>query len=207
MAESRISAIFLEPGSSMYYFTGVRWGRSERMFGLVLPARGEPVYIVPGFQEDRAREVIPAGNEVRVWQEDENPEAKAIESLRDRGVRTGRIGIEENVRFFLFDGLRKAGPALQFTSADPVTAGCRRIKSPAELAILKRANEIALAGVRTACGHLHEGLAHSDFAHSCEAEIRKLGSSRADVTVTFGKQSASPHGASGRRNSMRGMWC
>ncbi len=195
MASNGMAAIFVEPGSSLYYFTGVRWGRSERMFGLVLPARGEPVYIVPGFEEDRAREVIPAGNEVRIWQEDENPEAKAIEALRDRGVHTGRIGIEENVRFFLFDGLRKAAPALQFVSADPVTAGCRRIKSPAELAILTRANEIALAGVRTACATLHEGLAHSEFADSCEAEIRKLGSPRADVTVTFGKQSASPHGS------------
>lgn len=190
-----MAAIFLEPGSSLYYFTGVRWGRSERMFGLVLPARGEPVYIVPGFEEDRAREVIPAGNEVRVWQEDENPEAKAVEALRDRGIRTGRIGIEENVRFFLFDGLRKAGATLQFTSADPVTSGCRRIKSAAELAILQRANEIDLAGVRTACRTLHEGLAHTEFADSCEAEIRKLGSTRADVTVTFGKQTASPHGS------------
>ena len=73
MAENRLDAIFLEPGSSLFYYTGIRWGLSERTFGMVLPARGEPAYVVPGFEEMRARELIRFGNDVRIWQEDESP--------------------------------------------------------------------------------------------------------------------------------------
>ncbi len=73
MKENHIEAVFLEPGSSLYYFTGVRWGRSERLFGMVFPATGKPVYVVPAFEEQRSRELIPAGSEIRIWQEDENP--------------------------------------------------------------------------------------------------------------------------------------
>ena len=32
MRENKIDAIYVEPGSSMFYFTGMRWGTSERMF-------------------------------------------------------------------------------------------------------------------------------------------------------------------------------
>ena len=103
----------------MTYLTGVRWGRSERTFALVLTQKGEPAWVLPGFEEMRARELIHAGQEIRVWQEDESPYQRVAEILHDRGVAAGRVGMEESVRFFVFDGVRKQAPKLDYTSALP----------------------------------------------------------------------------------------
>src|SRR6185503_17111805 len=100
MREQRIDAIYIEPGSSMFYYTGMRWGTSERMFAMVLPARGEIAWVCPKFEEERARELIRMGTDIRTWEEDESPYKRVAQILKDRGVRTGTVGIEERVRFF-----------------------------------------------------------------------------------------------------------
>ena len=193
MAANKIEAIIVEPGSSMIYFTGTRWGRSERTFAMVLPARGEPAFVAPAFEEGRAREVIRFSKDIRVWQEDESPYERIVEVLRDRGIRTGRIGFEETVRFFILDGIRKAGPAYECVSADPVTAGCRMIKSPAEIALMKRANEITLAAIAAAAPTAHDGMMQPEFSANLQAAFRALGAPGGGL-VLFGKYTASPHG-------------
>ncbi len=114
MRENKIDAIYIEPGSSMFYYTGMRWSTSERMLAVVIPARGELAWVCPKFEEERARELITMGNDIRTWEEDESPYRRVAEIFRDRGLHAGRVGMEERVRFFLFDGIRKAAPALQF---------------------------------------------------------------------------------------------
>jgi len=194
MAENHIDAIFLEPGSSLAYFTNVHWSRSERTFGMVFPAKGEAIYVVPAFEEPRAKELIDPSSEVRVWQEDESPAARIAQALKDRGITSGRIGIEESVRFFVFDNLRKANRHLELVSADPVTAGCRMTKSPAEIAIMIRANHVALKGVATAALTLREGMTHLEFKAKCEQAMLALGCP-GDATITFGEITALPHGS------------
>jgi len=120
MRESGVQAVVLEPGPAMLYLTGVRWGKSERTFAVVLPARGEPVWVLPGFEEMRARELIHAGDDLRVWQEDESPYERIVEALKDRGVTAGRVGIDEGARFFVFDGIRKLAPKLDYVGASEV---------------------------------------------------------------------------------------
>jgi Xaa-Pro dipeptidase len=120
MKEFGLQAVVLEPGPAMMYLTGVRWGRSVRSFVLVLPQNGEPAFVLPGFEEMRARELIHAGNDIRIWQEDESPFQKITEVLRDRGVTDGRVGIDESARFFVFDGIRKLAPKLEYASARQV---------------------------------------------------------------------------------------
>src|SRR5262247_1379733 len=156
MAENNIDAIYVESGSSLFYYTGARWGASERMFALVIPARGELAWICPKFEEQRARELIRFGTDIRTWEEDESPYQKVAQIFKDRGIRTGRIGIEERVRFFLFDGIRKEAANLEFVSADPVTVDCRVIKSPAEIALMQRANDITIEAFRAAVATLKE---------------------------------------------------
>jgi Xaa-Pro dipeptidase len=120
MKEFGLQAIVLEPGPAMLYLTGVRWGHSERTFAVVLPAKGEPAYILPGFEEMRARELIHVGDDIRVWQEDDSPYARIAQVLKDRGVASGRVGIDESARFFVFDGIRKNAPKLDYVTAQPV---------------------------------------------------------------------------------------
>ena len=195
MRESGIAAVLLEPGSSLYYFTGVRWGQSERTFAAVLPASGNLAWVCPAFEEARARELIPAGGEIRVWQEDESPFRLIAGILSDRGISTGRIGIEENLRFFVLDNLRHESPALEYVSADPVTAGCRMIKSPAELALMQRAADITIAAFRATFPTLKEGMTQYDVSDNMSAALTRLGGQEPWVLVGLGEYSAFPHGS------------
>src|SRR2546425_4082900 len=158
MGEQKIDAIYLEPGSSMFYFTGMRWSTSERMFAGVIPARGELAWVCPKFEEERARELIKFGNDVRTWEEDESPYKRVAEIFRDRGLRTGRIGIEERVRFFLFDRIRREASGFAFVSAVPITAGCRMYKSPAEIALVQWANDMTIVAYRATRDSMRAGM-------------------------------------------------
>jgi Xaa-Pro dipeptidase len=194
MVENRLDAVFIESGTSLFYFTGVRWGASERMFAAVLPARGEIAWVTPKFEEDRARELIRFGSDIRTWEEDEDPGQVVAAIFRDRGVAAGRVGIEERVRFFLFDMIRKAAPALDYVSADPVTIGCRVIKSAAEIALMQRANDITCEAYKATIATLHEGMTKAEFAANASAAHAALGAT-GGIDVNFGELTASPHGS------------
>ncbi len=99
------------------------------------------------------------------------------------------------MRFFLFDGIRKEAPGLDYVSADPVTAGCRVVKSPGELALMQRANDITLVAYRATAATVHEGMTQSEFAGNCEAAFAALGVD-GGCFVSFGKYTAFPHGIS-----------
>lgn len=120
MKEFGLQAIILEPSGAMMYLTGVRWGHSERTFAVVLPAKGDPAFVLPGFEEMRARELTPAGADLRIWQEDESPYQRIVQVLKDRGVISGRVAIDDSARFFVFDGIRKLAPALEYVGAQAV---------------------------------------------------------------------------------------
>ena len=195
MTEQGIGAILLEPGTSMRYFTGVGWSLSERTFALVLPARGDPGWVCPAFEEARARELIRVGHDVRIWQEDESPFARIGGLLRDRGVATGRLGLEEQVRFLVVDGLRRDAASAQLVSATPVTAGCRMFKSAAELALMQRASDITLAAFKAAFATLREGMTQYDLSGNMMAALRRVGGDDPWALVGLGKSSAFPHGS------------
>ena len=195
MRDQHIDAIYIEPGSSMFYYTGMRWGTSERMFAMVLPARGEIAWVCPKFEEERARELIKMGKDIRTWEEDESPYQRVAEILKDRGVRTGTVGIEERVRFFLYDGIRQVAPAVKFVSATPITAGGRMFKSPAELALMQLANDITIVAYKATRDSMTEGMTQGEFAGNCAAAFRALGTS-GGIFVSFGKYTAFPHGSS-----------
>ncbi len=194
MTETGIGAVVMEPGTNMTYYTGVRWGQSERPFVAVLPARGEMAFVSPGFEEARARELTPAGAEVRVWQEDESPYAVIAGILRDRGLATGTVGVEAETRFFISDGVRREAPAATYLNADPVTVGCRSIKSAAELALMQRASDITVAAFGAAFATLREGMTQYDLSENMTGAMRRLGGSEPWALVGFGEASAFPHG-------------
>jgi Xaa-Pro dipeptidase len=195
MGEQGIGALLLEPGTSMSYFTGMRWSLSERPFVAVLPARGELSWVCPAFEEERARQLIRFGTDVRVWQEDESPYRLIAGILRDKGVVTGRVGVEERFRFFVVDGVRREAPALELGDAVPVTAGCRMFKSAAELALMQRANDITLAALKASLQTLRTGMTQHELAGTQEAAMQRLGGRDPWALVGFGAASAYPHGS------------
>jgi len=199
MRENNLSAILLTPGTSLAYFTGIRWEGGERLFAMVLPAKGEAFYVSPAFEEGRAREQIaqsPDGGkpDLRVWQEDESPYARVAQGLSDRGIASGTIGVEETVKFVFSDNLKKAAASATFASATPVTAGCRMIKSRHEIDLMRLASKVTLAAYEATYRSMKVGMTQRDVQDLLEAAHRKLGfEGGADVQV--GEFSAFPHGS------------
>jgi len=194
MVENHIDAIYLEAGSSLFYFTGIRWHRSERMTAAVIPVEGEIAYVCPAFEEARLRELIRFGDDVRVWEEDESPYERVASVLKERGIDRGKIGIEESVRFFLYDGIRRRTPRAEFVSADPVTIPCRVVKSAAEIALIQRAMDITIEAYKVSITLLEEGMSQDEFRENSVAAHRALGV-EGHIGCQFGEYTAFPHGS------------
>jgi len=203
MKEAGIDAVFLIGGSSLSYFTGTQWGLSERLFALVLPATGDPVWVVPAFEKGRAMEQIKFGTDIRTWEEDESPYQLIAAALKDRKIGTGTLGVEETVRFVFSNGVAKAAPAIKLTSADPVTARCRRVKSAHEIELLRLANKITLKAFETASKSLAEGLSQSEFSGKISAAHQQMGTG-GGALVLFAENAALPHGTVAPQRLKRG---
>jgi Xaa-Pro dipeptidase len=193
MHDAGISAIMLIGGTSLNYFTGTQWGTSERLFAAIIPAKGEMAFVTPAFEKDRALEQIKFSTDVRTWQEDESPYKLVAQILKDRGISAGKLGIEETIDYRFSDGVARAAPALQLTSADAVTARCRRIKTQHELELIRLANQITLKAYEIALKSLREGMTHFELGQKIAAAHRELGAP-GGALVLFGAWSAAPHG-------------
>lgn len=199
MGESGLDAMVLMEGTSLEYFTGIRWWGGERFFALVLPARGEAFYVCPSFEEGRAREQIgnaPNGDhpDIRTWQEDESPYDRFAQGLKDRGLAAGKLGVEETVRFVFLNGMAKAAPQATFGSATPVTAGCRMIKSAHELALMRLACSVTLSCYEAVYRSMSEGMTQHQVGDLIGAAYAQLGF-EGEASVQVGEYSALPHGS------------
>lgn len=192
MAESGLDAIVLAGGTSLTYFTGARWGNSERLFACVLPRQGDPGWVTPAFEKGRALEQTHVGTDVRAWEEHESPCALVAGILKDRGA-TGRVGIEETMPFVFSDEIGKAAPSARLTSATPVTAGCRMIKDAHELALMRRAGQVTVAAHRAVFASLKEGMTQGEVSRLSTEAHRRLGM-QGGALVLFGADAAFPHG-------------
>ena len=200
LAENAIDAMVLMSGTSLNYFTGIDWWGGERMFALVLPAKGSAFYVCPAFEEGRAREQIadaPDGEQpdLRTWQEDESPYRLLAQGLKDRGMAAGKLGIEETVRFFFADGIAQAAPQLTLTSATPVTAGCRMIKSAHEIALMRLAAQVTLTAYEAVYRAMREGMTQQQVQDLIAAAYGKLGFP-GEASVEVDEYTAYPHGSS-----------
>jgi Xaa-Pro dipeptidase len=199
MRQNQLGAIALGGGTSMFYFSGVRWGVSERLFLMILPAQGEPFFVAPAFEKDRALELIgdgPFGPSTRVftWEENVSPYPVVAMALKDRGLATARIGMEERMPFVFASGIAHALPGAAILSATPVTAGCRMIKSPNEIALMRLANSVTLQAYQAAWKSLHDGMTQQEFGALIGAAYEKLGF-KGEASVVVDEGSALPHGS------------
>jgi Xaa-Pro dipeptidase len=199
MVENGLDAIVLMEGTSLRYYTGIRWWGGERLFALLLPAKGKPFYVCPAFEEGRAREQMAnapdgADADVRLWEEDQNPCQLFAEGLKERGLASGKIGMEETIRFVFADGISKASPHTTIVSATSVTGGCRMIKSAHEIALMRLASQVTLAVYEAVYEALHEGMTQQDASNLIDAAYGRMGFP-GDASVTVGEFTASPHGS------------
>ncbi|HEU5137026.1 MAG TPA: Xaa-Pro peptidase family protein [Steroidobacteraceae bacterium] len=201
MGKLGVGALLIEPGASLVYFTGVHWWRSERLTAAVLPRDGEIAIVTPHFEEPSVRESLKVPAEVRVWNEDEDPLLTVAGVLRDRKV-TGPVAVEETVRFFAVDGLRRAMPGVDIRNGAPVVRGCRMVKSEAELTLMQKAADITIAAYRHIAPRIARGMTPKDIGAMMEEAHNALGASHEFALILLGEASAYPHG-SGKPQAVR----
>ena len=199
MAAEKIDAILMTGGSSPLYFANMSFGGGERLWALLIPAKGEPFIVCPAFEEDRVREVLTdnpfsANIEIRTFQEDESPFERVAAGLKDRGISSGRLGIEETVKFVFADSIAQAAPALKIVSAIPITAGCRMIKDAHEVECLRLAGEATLKVYKAVYESLKEGMTQRDVSSLIQAGYSRVGFD-GFASLNIGEYTASPHGS------------
>jgi Xaa-Pro dipeptidase len=196
MREKGIDALYLDVSSSMVYFTGLNFRRTERMHSAVLPAKGDIVYVSPAFEVEKLKTMTSFGDKIAVWEEDDDPTAVVTETVRSLGYPNGVIAVDEATPFFTFDGLRRAGNSYQFINAMDVTAGCRMIKSEHEIALMQTAKNITITAQKAAARIMREGIMTTEVQAFLVAAHKKLGSEGPPPfnSVLFGEATAYPHG-------------
>lgn len=199
MVAEKIDAILMNGGTSPTYFANMSFGGGERLWALLIPAKGEPFIVCPAFEEDRVREVLTDSPfspniEIRTFQEDESPFERVAAGLKSRGIATGRLGIEETVKFVFADSIAQAAPALKIVSAIPITAGCRMIKDAHEVECLRIAGEATLAVYKAVYESLKEGMTQRDVSALIAAGYSRVGFD-GFASLNIGEYTASPHGS------------
>jgi Xaa-Pro dipeptidase len=199
MKANLLDAIVLADGTSLDYFTGIRWWGSERLFAMVLPQQGAAFYVCPAFEEGRAREQIGRfGNssqaDVRVWQEDESPYQRVAQGLKDRSIATGTIGLEETTRFVFAEEIAQAAPQAKLTTGTPVTAGCRMIKSDHEIALMRLASKVTLTAYEAVYKCLKPAMTQDQIGDLIAIAYSRLGFA-GEADVQSGAYTSFPHGS------------
>lgn len=195
MEENDIAAVVIEPGASLTYFTGIEWGRSERVTGAVLPREGEPLVVTPFFEEPSVHETLDVPAELRVWQEDESPLTLIADWLRERQLASGMLGIEETARYFVADGLAARLPQMRTVSADPVVRTLRMHKSASEIALMQMATDVTMAAYRWIWPRVEAGMTGPQISALMNAATRALGGTPQFSLALVGEASAYPHGS------------
>ncbi len=175
LREYNFCALLMESGSSLEYFTGIRWHRSERVTAAVIPADGEFLVVTPAFEERSVRETLKVGGDVRPWDEHENPFEKVAQCLRDRSNDSGRVAAESTIRFFIVAGVRQALPGIDIVPADPALRACRLFKSPAELALMQLAHDVTLAALKFVHGQVKIGMSAAYLSARMDKATGALG--------------------------------
>jgi Xaa-Pro dipeptidase len=194
MREQGVHALYLDTSTNLRYFTGMELKLTERLHGAIIPADGDIVYLSPTFEEPKTRAYMRFGDDVRCWEEHEDPTALVIETVRSKGYETGTIAIDPATPFFTVEGLRRAANSFSFSSASSITEACRQVKSPAEIAIMQTAMDITITVQKAAARCLAAGMTTSEVQDFLDAAHRKLGGVPASRAVQFGEATAYPHG-------------
>lgn len=195
MQEQKVSALLVEAGSSLDYFTGITWWRSERTTAALIPAQGRTIVVTPFFEVPSIQESLKIDADIRPWHEDQSPFALIADALKGMTPANGPLAVEATTRAFIIEGVRKASAReRQVILGDELVNACRMIKSPAELALMQTANDVTIAAIRHVHGHIEAGMSGTDIHRMMADTIAALGGKNFFALVLLNEASAYPHG-------------
>jgi Xaa-Pro dipeptidase len=195
MREQNVCALYLDAGTNLHYYTGLKWYKSERMVGAILPAEGNLEFIAPHFEEGSLQDNMLIQGHYNGWHEDESPYELFSNILTRLGFAQGKVAIDESTAFFVFDGLRKAAPTFELTNGADITAPCRQIKSSAEIALMQKAKYMTIEVHKAAGRILRPGISTLEVIHFINEAHKRVGASGSSFCIVlFGLATSFPHG-------------
>jgi len=199
LAENKLAALTVTGGTTLEYFLGIPAGQSERLFAWTLPATGDPFIVCPTFEAGRVHEALstsPTGASTLVftWNEDADPYAVLAKQLQAATSSSRPLALDERVQFVFADRIAQAVAPRTVTSGIPVVAGCRSIKSPAELALMQLANDITLSVYKAVYESCSPGMTNRQFTSLIDAAYERCGV-RGEASCQVAAFSAQPHGS------------
>jgi len=193
MVKHGIDALWIEGGINLKYFFDVSWWSSERVFGVVFPVTGDPVWISPGFEAPRAAEVIRFGADIRTWEEHESPYVILKDVLNSQATPAKKVAVDPNVRNFVVEGIRKE-TSLELVDGSGIIDYCRGIKTGKELSFMDLANNITKKAYKWAFAQVEPGMTSQDLRDLISTGHESLGTTGGGWPL-FGPLSAFPHGS------------
>ncbi|MGK0381481.1 MAG: Xaa-Pro dipeptidase [Flavobacteriales bacterium] len=196
MQANNIDAIYLNAGTNLTYFTGMKWYASERLVGAILPAVGTVQYIAPYFEIGTLNGFKVIDGPIHGWQEHQSPFTLFVEILKQLDISDiAIIGIDESAQFFIFDGINKAQTGLNLINAQPVTAHCRMHKSNNEIALMQSAMNMTLAVHKATASMLYAGISTTEVEAFIKRAHQAVGApGNYFCIVLFGVATSFPHG-------------
>ena len=208
MQVAGVSATYLHAGTNLYYFTGLRWSPSERMVAAIVPAEGPVQYVAPKFEINTLQDYWLIESEIHPWEEHESPyevAARLVQSMS--GGSATKVFVDEVTPFFIFNGLRNAIPGAEFIHAQPATQSIRSRKSPAEIALLKRAHEMTLQVHKAAASILRPGISTTEVTAFIDDAHREVGAAGSYFCIVLsGVATSFPHGVKEPQTLRDGDW-
>jgi len=194
MQRQKISGLLVESGTSLEYFTGIRWRRSERTTAALIPAEGGVVVVTPFFEAPSIRELLKIPADIRTWNEDERPFDLIANALREHPAAVGPLAVEDTTRYFIIDRVARISGARTIVSGEGLVNACRMIKSPAELALMQAANDVTIAALKHVYGRIEAGMNGPDIMKMMVEATEELGGKHEFSLVLLNEASAYPHG-------------
>ncbi|QDU69475.1 M24 family metallopeptidase [Engelhardtia mirabilis] len=195
LTEGTAAGAFLcEPGTTLRYLTGVGGGRSERLFGLVVLASGELLWIAPSFEVERMKRLVAEGpgGEILGWDEHEYAYAPLAAALAERGVET--LAVEPELRHVFVHGMGVAMGRDKVLWGGALRQALRGTKDTHELALLRRANELTVRAFNAVEPRVEPGVTARQVAAMITTAQTKLGLESIWNLTLVGPNSAEPHG-------------
>lgn len=195
MRKQRVAQLILVPGANLEYFTDVHWHPSERLLCAVITLSGPIHWIAPEFEVPRLQQMLNLPGMIHGWHEEYDPFALLASVIRSGAGAGKAIMLDEAAPFIFADRLQRSVPDYSVSLASPITNAIRSIKSSAEIGIISAVMRMTLEVQRRTARILREDISSSEVAEFIDAAHRRLvGAPSTFCIVSFGDQTAYPHG-------------
>ncbi|MDV6328409.1 Xaa-Pro peptidase family protein [Idiomarina sp. Sol25] len=207
MQERGISAMYLNAGTNLEYFTGLKWYPSERLVGAIVPAEGSVTLIAPAFEVGSLTQAMILPMESLLWDEHESPYVTLLDFLTECFADDFKLALDESTPYSVVAQLEERKPAETLCDAKVITAACRMHKSPKELALIQTAMDMTMAVHRATGAMLHEGITASEVRAFINKAHQRVGATGSFFCIVlFGKATSYPHGVNYEQKLEKDDW-